>query len=330
MQANSKLAGFRVAQRSLISFLVVGLLMAAGCQRLGTAVSKYLPEKTKKVAAKEAASEPAETSADAGQPDSSPMQNMGGGALGGSIDSFPENDPEDDLQNLGDPSGRAFDPANDDTLEAGAEAGAEVDPLTGDGTDQLQDPESLLGEYSGGSVADPAGAPQGDPGLGTAGSFGPPTNQPSGRPPAGSQSNQPSRNRKPAANRKSSGASKRNNNTNPNTARVEEPEGKPLMRLTANAVAPVQTREGQRVGFSLEYQLQRSGLSGNGEYGLMIESAKNGRVGVAVKLTDEGTLQIAAVPQFRPTSGPFKAFLVQRTKTGMQRISNVVQFKTLY
>ena len=102
------------------------------------------------------------------------------------------------------------------------------------------------------------------------------------------------------------------------------------MRLTANAVAPVQTQEGQRVGFSLEYQLQRSGLSANGEYGLMIESAKKGRVGVAVQLRDEGTLQIAAVPQFMPTSGPFKAFLVQRTKTGMQRISNVVQFKTLY
>jgi hypothetical protein len=111
---------------------------------------------------------------------------------------------------------------------------------------------------------------------------------------------------------------------------VEEPEGKPLMRLTANAAVPAQTTEGQRIGFSLEYQLQRSGLSGDGEYGLMIESAKNGRVGVAVELRDEGTLQIAAVPQFRPTSGPFKAFLVKKTATGMQRISNIVQFKTLY
>ena len=330
MQANSKRAGVRVLERSLLSFLVVGLLTAAGCQRLGIAVSKYLPEKSKKVAAKEAASEPAQASADAGQLDSSPTDNMGGGAIGGSLDNFPENDPEDDLQNFGNESGAAFDPANDDTLEAGAEAGAEVDPLTGDGTDQLQGPEALLGEYSGGAVADPAGEPQGDPGLGTAGSFGQPTNQRSGQPQAGAQTNRPSRNRKPTANRKGSGASKRNNNTNPNTARVEEPQGKPLMRLTANAVAPVQTQEGQRVGFSLEYQLQRSGLSANGEYGLMIESAKKGRVGVAVQLRDEGTLQIAAVPQFMPTSGPFKAFLVQRTKTGMQRISNVVQFKTLY
>ena len=102
------------------------------------------------------------------------------------------------------------------------------------------------------------------------------------------------------------------------------------MRLTANAVAPVQTTEGQRVGFSLEYQLQRSGLPANGEYGLLIESAKNGRYGEAVQLRDEGTLQIVAVPQFRPTSGPFKAFLVKKTATGMERISNVVQFKTSY
>ena len=102
------------------------------------------------------------------------------------------------------------------------------------------------------------------------------------------------------------------------------------MLLTANAVVPAQTTEGQRVGFSVEYQLQRSGLSPNGEYGLLIESTKNGRYGVAVRLQEEGTLQVAAVPQFRPTSGPFKAYLVQRTKSGMQRISNIVQFKTLY
>ena len=330
MQANSKRDAFQGLQRSLLTLLVVVLVTAAGCQRLGIAVSKYLPEKNKKVAAKEAASEPAEGSSDAAQPDSSPMENMGGGASGGGIDEFPGADPDDQLQNFGSDSGATFDPANDDTLEAGAEAGAEVDPLIGDGTDQLQGPEALLGQYSGGAVADPAGEPQGDPGLGTAGAFGPPTNQPSGLPPAGSQTNRPNRTRKPAANRKSSGPSKRNSNTNPNTARVEEPQGKPLMRLTANAAVPVQTTEGQRIGFSLEYQLQRSGLSGNGEYGLMIESAKNGRVGVAVQLKDEGTLQIAAVPQFRPTSGPFKAFLVKKTATGMQRISNVVQFKKLY
>ena len=327
MQANSKRDEFQGLQRSLLTLLVGVLVTAAGCQRLGTAVSKYLPEKNKKVASKETASEPAEGSSDAGQPDSSPMQNMGGGASGGGIDEFPGKDPDEELQNFGNQTGAAFDPANDDTLEAGAGAGAEVDPLTGDGTDQLQGPEALLGQYSGGAVADPAGKPQGDPGLGTAGAFGPPTNQPSGRPQTGSQ---PSRNRKPATQEKSSGPSRRNSNTNPNTARVEEPQGKPLMRLTANAAVPVQTTEGQRIGFSLEYQLQRSGLSGNGEYGLMIESAKNGRVGVAVELRDEGTLQIAAVPQFRPTSGPFKAFLVKKTATGMQRISNVVQFKKLY
>jgi len=102
------------------------------------------------------------------------------------------------------------------------------------------------------------------------------------------------------------------------------------MRLIANAVAPAMTREGQRVGFSVDYQLQRDGLSANGEYGLVIESARSGRYGVGVQLRDEGTLQVAAVPQFRPNSGPFKAYLVQRTKSGAQRISNIVQFKTLY
>ena len=112
--------------------------------------------------------------------------------------------------------------------------------------------------------------------------------------------------------------------------RIEQPQGRPPMRLTANAAVPAMTREGQRIGFSVEYQLQFEGLSPNGEYGLVIESAKNGRYGTAVRLGEEGTLQVPAVPQFRPTSGPFKAFLVQRTKKGMQRISNVVEFKTLF
>ena len=343
MQVTLKQDGFLIWQRAFVGLFALFLVTSTGCERLGTAVSKYLPAKSKQVADKAA-----DATSETDQSDESPAQNLGGNSSGGDLGAASGDPSGDNLQNYGPETGDAFDPANDDPLASEVDASPQTDPLAE--TDTFEGPSGQVDEFTGGSVVDPATEPTGDPGLTTSGgevfdpatapqgepgltppnSAGQSNQRPSRQRPAGSTGSRPGRKTRPTANKANGNAGARNTNTNPNNARVEEPQGKPIMRLIANAAVPAQTTEGQRIGFSVEYQLQRSGLTPNGEYGLLIESAKNGRYGMAVQLREEGTLQVAAVPQFRPTSGPFKAYLVQRTKSGMQRISNIVQFKTLY
>ena len=94
-------------QKALVGVLVVALSASTGCQRLGTAVSKYLPAKRKQVAAKDEAGKPAETSPGTSSPESTPMQNMGGSPGGGDFGGPPEDGTGDELQNFGDDARRA-------------------------------------------------------------------------------------------------------------------------------------------------------------------------------------------------------------------------------
>ena len=277
----------RLGEKPLLTLLVMSLVLTGGCRKVGTAVSKYLPEKTRQVANREGASESHAPARDARLNDAHRTEDMGDDPaidenFDPSADDF--NEPE---QEYGPETGEDFDPANEGgaELDFDPEDTPTSDPLADAGDDSLEDPEAFVDEFTGGSVEDPAGEPVGDPGLTPTGEAFPETDNGPGR----SRGDQSGRSAQPGKRRggKKTGAksgSRAPTNVNPNNMRIEQPNGRPPMRLTANAAVPAMTREGQRIGFSVEYQLQFDGLSSSGEYGLVIESAKNGRFGTAVRL----------------------------------------------
>jgi len=212
------------------------------------------------------------------------------------------------------------------------EGDATYDDLSGEGAmqaDELDDGPpadlagGLVGNYAEGQGADPGGGEATSGALGdTPGGLDDPSSNPglTNQGPAGNN------NRKQVGSRRGKSGGQRNSAADLRKLKIQPPPPKPVYRLTENAILPVMTKEGQRVGFSVRYQLQKGEMSPKAQYGLVIESAKSGKFGLPARLGEEGTLQVPSVAAFRPDSGPFKAYLIEVKSRGPQTISNELKF----
>jgi hypothetical protein len=280
-----------------------------------------LPAKKAKAAAS-ASTENTEDQGSNADPGSADLgQNMGGSSAGGPGFDDPNEDLDSDMQMFGNPEDMEL-PEGDSTF----------DDISGDGTmesEELDDgppvdfASGLAGEYAEGEAADPGSGEATSGAIGdTPGNFGDPstTSGLTNQGPGGGN------NRKQAGSRRGKSNGQRNSAADLRKLKIQPPPQKPVYRLTENAILPVMTKEGQRVGFSVRYQLQKGEMSPKAQYGLVIESAKSGKFGLPARLGEEGTLQVPSVAAFRPDSGPFKAYLIEVKSRGPQTISNELKF----
>ena len=300
---------------------VLFLTTSGGCQRMGVKVAKLLPAKKAKAAAAAPAESTEDQGANAGAGSADLGQNMGSSSAGGPAFDDPNEDLTSDMQNYG----------NGEDMEL-PEGDSTFDDISGEGAmqaEQLDDGPpadlagGLLGDYAGGSGADPGAGEATSGAIGdTPGGFGDPSATPglTNEGPAGGN------NRSQGGARRGKPNGQRNSAADLRKLKVQPPPPKPVYRLTENAILPVMTKEGQRVGFSVRYQLQKGEMSPKAQYGLVIESGKSGKFGLPARLGEEGVLQVPAVPAFRPDSGPFKAYLIELKSRGPQTISNEVKF----
>ena len=312
-------------QAAAAASLLFFLLTTVGCQRLGKEVAEILPKRGEKAPAQiesEGGSEGEEMYAGdaAGTADDSrgsDAEEPGGADFPGAEDSVGDDGVGG---NFGDGS-LTVDDDPSEGLEPADTSGLENDPLTG--TAPSDDPAGdLIGNY-GNATADPATSPQGDPGTATAGGTG----QPAQRQGKGQRKGKGKRQGNGSGKKKPSFAG--SSSPQPRKGAAAAPAGRPFMRLIANATGVPLTSVGQRVSFSVDYQLERDGLSPNGVYRLVIESDEAGQYRFGpIKLGEEGTINTPGIAIFRPGAGPFRAYLAQDTKQGPRTISNKVQFKT--
>ena len=318
MQVTRKMEVRLLVRTSCLVLFVAFLATSVGCQRLGVAVAQILPAKKAKAAAPAPTDETEEQAGNTANASGDLAGNMDGGPSATPDFDDPNADLAGDTQNYG----------NREDMES-PEGDSVFDGVSGQGAmeaEQLDDgpPEdftgSLVGDYTGGASADPAaGAVTGSPTGDTAG-------DPSLTPGATNQGNAGSGNRKQSGSRRGKLNGQQNSAAQLRKLKVQPPPPKPVYRLTENSVLPVMTKEGQRVGFSVRYQLQKGEMSPRSQYALVIESAKSGKFGLPARLGEEGILQVPAVPAFRPNSGPFKASLIEITSRGPQPISNEIKF----
>lgn len=300
---------------------VLFLATCGGCQRLGVSVAKLLPAKKAKAAAAAPADGTEDHEADAGAGGADLGQNMGRNSASGPAFDDPNEDLTSDMQNFGDGQDMEL-PEGDSTF----------DDISGEGAmqaEQLDDGPpadlagGLVGNYAEGLGADPGAGAATSGAIGdTPGGSGDPSLTPGLTNPGPAGGN----NRKQAGSRRGKSNGQRNSSADLRRLKIQPPPPKPVYRLTENAILPVMTKEGQRVGFSVRYQLQKGEMSPKAQYALVIESAKSGKFGLPARLGEEGILQVPAVPAFRPDSGPFKAYLIELKSRGPESISNQVKF----
>ena len=318
MQIPTKLKVRPLVRTSCLMLLVAFLATSVGCQRLGVAVALFLPAKKAKAAAAAPADATDQQAGNTADASGDIGQNMGGGTTASPDFDDPNDGFSTDMQNYGDGEDMEL-PEGDSVFDDVSGGGAMQAEQLDDGP-----PEdfagSLVGNYAGGTGDDAgAGGVTGSPTGGT-------TGDPSLTPGATNQGNPGSGNRKQAGSRRGKSNGQRNSAADLRKLKIQPPPPKPVYRLTENAILPVMTKEGQRVGFSVRYQLQKGEMSPKAQYGLVIEAAKSGKFGLPARLGEEGTLQVPAVPSFRPDSGPFKAYLIEITSRGPQLISNEIKF----
>lgn len=289
-----------ISQQVGLFGLAILVLAGFGCQRLGVSVAQYLPErkaKPKQAASSEETSDESASNEDAG---SSGNENMGDGAVGGMMGDDMDAGLENDGAGL---TGEGSDPL--------LATGGESDPSV-DGGGNVGPGGGPLGEYNSGLPEPPTEA-VGEPETGAPTGSEPPVDSGPDQAFAGN-----------------TGPGSTNNKRPPRKGRKptpSKPKVKPEYHLIANAAVPVFV-EGQRMRFSVEYSLQRGEPGRSAQYGLVIEANAGGRYEQGpLVLGEEGTINTPPVSQFRPNSGPFKAYLVQQAGGRVVPISKKVQFK---
>jgi len=284
-------------------------------------VAKLLPAKKAKAAAAAPADGTEDHEADAGAGGADLGQNMGRNSASGPAFDDPNEDLTSDMQNFGDGQDMEL-PEGDSTFDDISGEGAMQAEQLDDGPPA--DPAGgLVGNYAEGLGADPGAGAATSGAIGdTPGGSGDPSLTPGLTNPGPAGGN----NRKQAGSRRGKSNGQRNSSADLRRLKIQPPPPKPVYRLTENAILPVMTKEGQRVGFSVRYQLQKGEMSPKAQYALVIESAKSGKFGLPARLGEEGILQVPAVPAFRPDSGPFKAYLIELKSRGPESISNQVKF----